>query len=490
MTTKNILTPEQSKDKVFRAMKEKWYVQGFIGTPLLLIPTATSGFDLDPILQDHYRHYIYEYHEEYGKMYYSVEDLNRLAQKIIVLLRDNKKFLPEAQKKYQKELAWVREQIIPLSNPLLSSCTENELIPLLQKAQELLRTSAGFAHMIEAFSLTTDVIIKEKLSKYICDPKQLNEYLSILSAPTTKSFLNEREQDLLDISLIKNKKEKVQKIQEHLEQFFWIRNTYAGRVQITPKEIEEELKTISVQDYDSNLKHKKEEIIKSLKLDAELVMLLSASEFMTDWQDERKKNILIAIDYMDQLLEEVSRRNKIDIAFLRYLTTPEMDVGFLFKNIDTKSILTQRRKGMICYNYFDGKDEDLIILTGDDFLKIHKYMGTFEKEQKQIREFNGLSASTGTVVGKVKVCKSLQDINKVQEGDILVASMTRPEYLPAMKKAAAFITDEGGITCHAAIIAREMKKPCIIGTKIATQVLKDGDMVEVKADHGLVIILK
>src|SRR3989344_8792908 len=147
MTTKNILTPEQSKDKVFRAMKEKWYVQGFIGTPLLLIPTATSGFDLDPILQDHYRHYIYEYHEEYGKMYYSVEDLNRLAQKIIVLLRDNKKFLPEAQKKYQKELAWVREQIIPLSNPLLSSCTENELIPLLQKAQELLRTSAGFAQI-------------------------------------------------------------------------------------------------------------------------------------------------------------------------------------------------------------------------------------------------------------------------------------------------------------------------------------------------------
>ena len=117
-------------------------------------------------------------------------------------------------------------------------------------------------------------------------------------------------------------------------------------------------------------------------------------------------------------------------------------------------------------------------------------MGTFEKEQKQIREFNGLSASTGTIVGKVKVCKSLQDINKVQEGDILVASMTRPEYLPAMKKAAAFITDEGGITCHAAIIAREMKKPCIIGTKIATQVLKDGDMVEVKANHGLVIILK
>jgi pyruvate,water dikinase len=66
--------------------------------------------------------------------------------------------------------------------------------------------------------------------------------------------------------------------------------------------------------------------------------------------------------------------------------------------------------------------------------------------------------------------------------------MTRPEYLPAMKKAAAFVTDEGGITCHAAIVAREMGKPCIIGTKVATKVLKNGDLVEVKGNHGVVLI--
>ena len=59
-----------------------------------------------------------------------------------------------------------------------------------------------------------------------------------------------------------------------------------------------------------------------------------------------------------------------------------------------------------------------------------------------------------------------------------------------MKKASAFITDEGGITCHASIIARELKKPCIIGTKIATKVLKDGDMVEVDGNIGVIKILK
>ena len=64
--------------------------------------------------------------------------------------------------------------------------------------------------------------------------------------------------------------------------------------------------------------------------------------------------------------------------------------------------------------------------------------------------------------------------------------MTRPEFLPLMKKAKAIITDEGGITCHAAIVSRELGIPCIIGTKIATKVLKDNDLVEVDAEKGIV----
>lgn len=68
--------------------------------------------------------------------------------------------------------------------------------------------------------------------------------------------------------------------------------------------------------------------------------------------------------------------------------------------------------------------------------------------------------------------------------------MTTPDYILPMKKAMGFITDEGGATCHAAIVAREMNKPCITSTKIATKVLKDGDRIEVNADKGIVKILK
>jgi len=67
--------------------------------------------------------------------------------------------------------------------------------------------------------------------------------------------------------------------------------------------------------------------------------------------------------------------------------------------------------------------------------------------------------------------------------------MTRPDYITGIRQAAAIVTNEGGITCHAAIVARELGIPCVIATKIATEVLKDGDIVEVNANHGVVTLL-
>jgi pyruvate,water dikinase len=79
-----------------------------------------------------------------------------------------------------------------------------------------------------------------------------------------------------------------------------------------------------------------------------------------------------------------------------------------------------------------------------------------------------------------------EEQDSVVEGEILVVPMTTPDYLPAMQKAAAFVTDEGGVICHAAIVAREMKKPCVIGTKKATTVFHNGDIVEVDGFTGFV----
>ncbi|MEX0649421.1 MAG: PEP-utilizing enzyme [Candidatus Andersenbacteria bacterium] len=139
---------------------------------------------------------------------------------------------------------------------------------------------------------------------------------------------------------------------------------------------------------------------------------------------------------------------------------------------------------------WEGKIEEFS--TQADIEKIIKeeQITEFEVAEKGVTELRGQAAFKGVVKGKVRLVLSPSDVEKVSEGDILVASMTTPGMIQGMRKAAAFVTDEGGVLCHAAIVAREFKKPCIIGTKKATAVLKNGEEVEVDATIGVVKIIK
>jgi phosphohistidine swiveling domain-containing protein len=105
---------------------------------------------------------------------------------------------------------------------------------------------------------------------------------------------------------------------------------------------------------------------------------------------------------------------------------------------------------------------------------------------EELTEIKGTVAFRGKATGRVRIIRKVEEASRIEEGDILVTGMTDPRYLPAMRKAVGIVTDEGGITCHAAIVARELKVPCVIGTRNATRVLKDGDLVEVDADKGTV----
>lgn len=130
---------------------------------------------------------------------------------------------------------------------------------------------------------------------------------------------------------------------------------------------------------------------------------------------------------------------------------------------------------------------EMVEFNNSEATELSKFINKLEKREPGL---SGNVASAGQVKGIVSVIMNIGEFSNFKMGNILVTSMTTPEYVPLMKKAAAIVTDEGGISCHAAIVARELKKPCIIGTKIATKVLKDGDLVEVDADKGVVKILK
>ena len=103
------------------------------------------------------------------------------------------------------------------------------------------------------------------------------------------------------------------------------------------------------------------------------------------------------------------------------------------------------------------------------------------------RACRGLGASPGRVVGRVRLVATPADAEQLQAGEILVTQMTSPDWVPYMRRAAAIVTDSGGMTSHAAIVSREVGLPCIVGTRRATKVLRDGMLVTVDGGAGIVL---
>jgi len=127
-------------------------------------------------------------------------------------------------------------------------------------------------------------------------------------------------------------------------------------------------------------------------------------------------------------------------------------------------------------------------------VKISKINQTKKARGKsEIKEIKGVVASVGGKSGQikstVKIILSEKDFSKIKKGDILIAKETNASFLPAITKARAVVTDFGGILCHAAIVSRELKIPCVVGTKNATQILKDGDKIEIDIKNGTVKII-
>jgi len=190
-------------------------------------------------------------------------------------------------------------------------------------------------------------------------------------------------------------------------------------------------------------------------------------------------------------VEYISGNNLIKLAkqlspdlanFIDFLTFEEITK----KALPNKKELRKRKNK---YIYFEGKLYPGLTVRQLERLERIKIL---QKDNQTIPRhiLEGVTAMKGKVVGRVKIILELKKLSKVKKGDILVTPMTTPDYLMAMGKASAFVTDEGGLTCHAAIVAREIGKPCIIGTKIATQVLRDGDLIEVNGEEGIVKVIK
>ena len=185
----------------------------------------------------------------------------------------------------------------------------------------------------------------------------------------------------------------------------------------------------------------------------------------------------------------IGRKNNFDGSIIRCQTLGEMD-SFLKTGKISEERSKELRQRAKSYFYLSFEDEEHVFSCEDIIKRISDEFFHADYKEHKKDSIKGRAAYPGIAKGAVKVINKRVEFNKIEKGDILVAPMTDPEYAPAISKAAAFVTDEGGYLCHAAVLCREMKKPCIIGTKIATKIFKDGDIVEVDGNTGIVRIIK
>lgn len=269
-----------------------------------------------------------------------------------------------------------------------------------------------------------------------------------------------------------------------LKRYDWVSYDYGGPV----ISYEEVITMIQDRKLNSSIKHPtKAQIYKACnfaKTEKGMYRIFSLLAYVKDARN-------VTDDYvhfcLDNFFTEIGQRHSMSKTQVRYLWPKELEQ--LIKDNKKFDRVYLKQKSEYSFALVDASGEHFWVGIGAkaqaELLLPKKH---YNNENTLI--INGTSASPGKIQGIVKIIESFEQLDKLKGGEILVTSMTSPRFMAGIIKASAIITDEGGLTCHAAIIAREIKKPCVVGTKVATKVLKDRDLVEVNANEGIVKIIK
>ncbi|MBU0707850.1 hypothetical protein KKG41_05775 [Patescibacteria group bacterium] len=336
--------------------------------------------------------------------------------------------------------------------------------------------------------------LEEEISKAVNKHKINKIPQVVLSTLTTPLKNTYNKKELIDILKLAEKKDLDDKdIKKHSDKYCWIDYGYQGpakslnyykkrlaEIKKNKKSPLQQLKDIARNDRE--LQEQQKRLSQQLHLDKQNKYLCKvAREFM--FLKSYRQAILSKVAYTyDLLFKELTKQYKVTTKQLHHCLQEEI-FGLLMGNSLNMTEINQRINSYYVYSYINGKNR---LYYGNKAKKIIQDNLYKEEVDRNTKIITGTTAYWGKVQGTVRVVNVAKEMNKVKKGDILVSLATNPTIISAMKKAAAFVTDAGGITCHAAIVAREMKKPCVIGTKFATKVLKDGDKIEVDADKGIV----
>lgn len=334
-------------------------------------------------------------------------------------------------------------------------------------------------------------ILRKQLHKEGLSEQKFHDAYATLAATDKTSFYQEEEISLARLLRFRPDSTSEQgALERHARRYAWIGNSYfrtheeplanfrrrlreMRRTHVTPALLRAKLNA-----HAHALRKSRQRILQNIR-SRELRRISAGVGQCVWWQDQRKAVIFQYLAAVDRLAREIERRAGVP--------TGTYDNSYYWEvtlQPSTRILRLLKDRQHRFASRFTGKpDADY---APRDARRIIRDL--WNPSRNASRELYGIPtyATKTPVRARVFIVRNHNDLVRFPKGAVLVAAMTAPEYVVAMRRASAIVTDTGGITSHAAIVSRELKKPCIVGTKHATQVLKNGDRVEVDAVKGIV----
>lgn len=441
-------------------------------------------------------------------VYIDRRDVEEISDYYLKRQKKNNNFIFELKKIWNercvKDVASIMKKI---SKENLSRLGNGELYKIFKDFSQKYDRLWSEAIFLDSFDVMSDIVLERAIAKEdkIITPNQLD----LLIHPIRLSWMQKEKLSLMQISkkILRNKNLKkailsrdilyikkffpqfYNQLKNHAEYFHWIYNDYAHMRKLTPEKFLKDIilyikNPMKIRDEEKisrdiqNIKAKKIQLARKLKLSRNFIKKVDFLVTLVGWRDDRKAYNQMANAVIFLFAKEFAARYGISVNGIESLFWWEISQNFSISRNQRKFYKKRNSAGF--YTGVFGKRGCLIL--GGNAKNLHDFI---EKIISQ-REFKGKTAHGGKIRGRVKIVFSQKDFYKMKKGDILVAPNTRPEYVPIMKIAGAIITEEGGMTCHAAIVSRELKIPCIVGMQGALGKLKDGEMVEVDAGRGII----
>ncbi|OGB74561.1 hypothetical protein A2V68_03090 [candidate division Kazan bacterium RBG_13_50_9] len=350
-------------------------------------------------------------------------------------------------------------------------------------------------------------VMPEIIKRHQIGPEKAREVTNILSHPDEPAIFSLERKSFLGIclyikrhhgtkspdTLLKDKGLSA-RLKNHIDNYFWSKTDFYSAQQITPqsllKDAAEEISKRSLPDIkkeiigiDKRFAHilaQRKQLMRRMKLSPADKKDLYFARRVVYWVDQRKLGMAKHFYYLFNFLSDIANHFGFTYHQASQYTVNELRNLLATGKKLSKRELTRRDAGVLLVHETDQPTQ---MFSGSDSQEILTVA-----LQTDTKEIKGMVASTGgkkRLTGVARILFSPED-GKFNDGEVLVTSMTRVEFVPLMRRAKAIITDEGGLACHAAIVSREMGLPCIIGTKNATQVLKSGDKIEIDLEQGAV----